>query len=169
MQSPAGYAWAHNSVPYFSQYHEVTKAAFSLLHPRVQGKEIGYWFTLCAILGGSVGVVGGGDTSLLLLLLPHLPGHLSDRVVARLGLHSRLWLLSIATVPPSLCSPHHHPPSAPSTTTLPAPGHPFRHPDAVPGASLRLRYPLWILLLWWGSNAVITVLQKYTEITCSHS
>jgi len=66
----AGYAWAHNNVPYFSNYH--------------QGKEIGYWLTVCTIGGGSVGVVGGG--------------YLSDLAVTRLGLHSRLWLLSICTL-----------------------------------------------------------------------
>lgn len=66
----AGYAWAQNNVSYFGQYHE--------------GKEIGYWFTICAIAGGSVGVVGGG--------------WLSDLVVSRLGLHSRLWLLALATL-----------------------------------------------------------------------
>ena len=27
---------------------------------QVQGKEIGYWLTVCTIGGGSVGVVGGG-------------------------------------------------------------------------------------------------------------
>jgi len=66
----AGYSWAHNNVPYFSNYH--------------QGKEIGYWLTVCTIGGGSVGVVGGG--------------YLSDLAVTKLGLHSRLWLLSICTL-----------------------------------------------------------------------
>ena len=42
---PAGYTWAHNNVSYFSQYH--------------QGREIGYWFMICAIAGGSVGVFVG--------------------------------------------------------------------------------------------------------------
>jgi len=41
----AGYSWAHNNVSYFSQYH--------------QGREIGYWFMICAIAGGSVGVFVG--------------------------------------------------------------------------------------------------------------
>jgi len=66
----AGYSLAHNAVSYFSHYHE--------------GKEIGYWLTVCAIAGGSTGVVGGG--------------YLSDLVVTRLGLHSRLWLLSLCTM-----------------------------------------------------------------------
>jgi len=61
----AGYAWSHNNVNYFNHYH--------------QGKEIGYWFTVCSILGGSVGVVTGG--------------YISDSIVTKLGLSSRLWLL----------------------------------------------------------------------------
>jgi len=66
----AGYTWAHNNVSYFSHYHE--------------GKEIGYWFMICAIVGGSVGVFIGG--------------YISDLVVTRLGLYSRLWLLGACTV-----------------------------------------------------------------------
>ena len=46
----AGYTWAHNNVSYFSQYHE--------------GREIGYWFMICAIAGGSVGVFIGKHTVL---------------------------------------------------------------------------------------------------------
>ena len=41
----AGYTWAHNNVSYFNHYH--------------QGREIGYWFMICAIVGGSVGVFVG--------------------------------------------------------------------------------------------------------------
>ena len=66
----AGYAWAHNNVSYFHHYHE--------------GKEIGYWFILTAILGGCVGVFAGG--------------YISDLVVTKLGVHSRLWLLGAATI-----------------------------------------------------------------------
>ena len=66
----AGYAWAHNNVSYFQHYHE--------------GKEIGYWFILTAILGGCVGVFAGG--------------YISDLVVTRLGVHSRLWLLGACTL-----------------------------------------------------------------------
>jgi len=83
----AGYSWAHNNVSYFNQYHE--------------GKEIGYWFTICAIAGGSVGVFLGG--------------YISDLVVTRLGLHSRLWLLGICTVlstPFAVLTLHLQPPQA---------------------------------------------------------
>ena len=66
----AGYAWAHNSVSYFREYHS--------------GKEIGVWFMITAISGGCLGVFSGG--------------YLSDLLVTRLGVHSRLWLLGVATV-----------------------------------------------------------------------
>ena len=66
----AGYAWAHNSVSYFHDYHS--------------GKEIGVWFMITAITGGCLGVFSGG--------------YLSDLLVTRLGVHSRLWLLGAATV-----------------------------------------------------------------------
>ena len=66
----SGYSWANNNVNYFNEYHE--------------GKEIGYWFTVCSIVGGSVGVFGGG--------------FLSDLLVRKMGLHSRLWLLGAFTV-----------------------------------------------------------------------
>ena len=83
----AGYAWAHNNVSYFQHYHE--------------GKEIGYWFILTAILGGCVGVFAGG--------------YISDLVVTRLGVHSRLWLLGVCTVlatPFSVLTLHLDPPYA---------------------------------------------------------
>ena len=83
----AGYAWAHNNVSYFQHYHE--------------GKEIGYWFILTAITGGCVGVFAGG--------------YISDLVVTRLGVHSRLWLLGVCTVlatPFSLLTLHLDPPYA---------------------------------------------------------
>ena len=66
----AGYAWAHNSVSYFHDYHS--------------GKVIGVWFMVTAITGGCLGVFSGG--------------YLSDLLVTRLGVHSRLWLLGVATV-----------------------------------------------------------------------
>ena len=66
----AGYAWAHNSVSYFHDYHS--------------GKVIGIWFMVTAITGGCLGVFSGG--------------YLSDLLVTRLGVHSRLWLLGVATV-----------------------------------------------------------------------
>jgi hypothetical protein len=46
--------------------------------------NIGLWLTMCSIFGGSFGVVFGGI--------------LSDFVVRKLGLHSRLWILSVSTV-----------------------------------------------------------------------
>lgn len=89
----AGYTWAHNNVSYFSQYHE--------------GREIGYWFMICAIAGGSVGVFIGG--------------YISDLVVTRLGLHSRLWLLGVCTVvatPFAVLTLHLDPPHAFGTLLL---------------------------------------------------
>jgi len=62
----AGYSWANNNVNFFNTYHP--------------GKEIGYWFTICSIVGGGLGVFFGG--------------FLSDLLVKRLGIRSRLWLLS---------------------------------------------------------------------------
>jgi len=89
----AGYSWAHNNVSYFSQYH--------------QGREIGYWFMICAIAGGSVGVFVGG--------------YISDLIVTRLGLYSRLWLLGVCTVvatPFAVLTLHLDPPHAFGTLLL---------------------------------------------------
>jgi len=89
----AGYAWAHNNVSYFSHYHPAA--------------DIGYWFILCAMVGGCVGVFAGG--------------YISDRVVVRLGLHSRLWLLGLATVlatPFAALTLHLDPPAAFGTLLL---------------------------------------------------
>ena len=66
----AGYCWAYNTRPFFQSYHPT----FSL----------GYWILLASCLGGSFGVFAGG--------------YFSDRLVTRLGLHSRLWLLSACTI-----------------------------------------------------------------------
>ena len=66
----AGYAWAYNTRLYFQSYHP----HFSL----------GYWILTASCVGGSFGVVAGG--------------FFSDRLVARLGLPSRLWLLSVCTI-----------------------------------------------------------------------
>merc|ERR1719228_566272 len=88
-----GYSWAHNNVSYFSHYH--------------MGKEIGYWFMICAIVGGTVGVFIGG--------------YISDLVVTRLGLHSRLWLLGTCTVvatPFAVLTLHLDPPQAFGTLML---------------------------------------------------
>jgi len=83
----AGYAWAHNSVSYFHDYHS--------------GKEIGVWFMITAISGGCLGVFSGG--------------YLSDLLVTRLGVHSRLWLLAVATIlatPLAAMTLHFEPPMA---------------------------------------------------------
>jgi len=63
----AGLSWANNNVNYFQQYYPDQEVGF-------------YWLTVCSILGGSVGVVSGG--------------FITDRLQARLGLHSRLWVQS---------------------------------------------------------------------------
>ena len=44
----------------------------------------GLWLALCSIFGGTFGVFTGG--------------WLSDQLVKKWGLHSRLWLLSVTTV-----------------------------------------------------------------------
>merc|ERR1711915_410530 len=61
----SGLSWANNNRNYFDQYHE--------------GEEIGIWFMLCSIIGGGCGVLMGGT--------------LSDLLVKKMGLKSRLWLL----------------------------------------------------------------------------
>merc|ERR1712126_315319 len=66
----AGLSWAYNTRPFFQKYHP--------------NFNIGYWILGASIGGGSFGVFAGG--------------FFSDRVVSRLGLASRLWLLSAATL-----------------------------------------------------------------------
>ena len=66
----AGYAWAYNTRLYFQSYHP--------------DFDIGYWILTASCVGGSFGVFAGG--------------FFSDRLVARLGLPSRLWLLSGCTI-----------------------------------------------------------------------
>ena len=66
----AGYAWAYNTRLYFQNYHP--------------DFDIGYWILTASCVGGSFGVFAGG--------------FFSDRLVARLGLPSRLWLLSGCTI-----------------------------------------------------------------------
>ena len=65
-----GYAWVYNTQNYFNEYYPNYNASM--------------WLTTTAIIGGSFGVFFGG--------------WLSDHLVKRFGLHSRLWLLSITTV-----------------------------------------------------------------------
>ena len=67
---PGGYSWSYNTQLFFEEYY-----------PDVNP---GLWLALCSIIGGSFGVFVGGM--------------LSDFAVKRLGLHSRLWILSICTV-----------------------------------------------------------------------
>lgn len=64
----AGFSWAYNTKPYFLKYYP--------------GFDISYWILACSIGGGSFGVFFGG--------------FLSDRVVTKLGLHSRLWVLAVS-------------------------------------------------------------------------
>ena len=66
----AGYSWAYNTRLYFQTYHP--------------DFDIGYWILLASCVGGSFGVFAGG--------------FFSDRLVGRLGLHSRLWLLAACTL-----------------------------------------------------------------------
>ena len=97
----AGLSWANNNVNYFqvsllSTVHRTRSEVdqdylvfcwtFSpscnlLFQQYYPDQEVGfYWLTVCSILGGSVGVVSGG--------------FITDRLQARLGLHSRLWVQS---------------------------------------------------------------------------
>ena len=66
----AGYAWAYNTQNYLNEYY--------------QDFNPGLWLTSCSIFGGSFGVFVGG--------------WISDQLVQKFGLHSRLWLLSVSTV-----------------------------------------------------------------------
>jgi len=65
----AGYCWAYNTKNFFNHYYPCF--------------DIGLWTFAASVGGGSFGVFAGG--------------FLSDRLVKRLGLHSRLWLLSACT------------------------------------------------------------------------
>lgn len=65
-----GYTWAYNTQVYLQQYYPEYNP--------------GLWLTMCSIFGGSFGVFFGGL--------------LSDIVVKKLGLHSRLWILSLSTL-----------------------------------------------------------------------
>ena len=66
----AGYAWAYNTGNYFQHYYK--------------GFSFEYWILTASCVGGSFGVAAGG--------------FFSDRLGSRLGLPSRLWLLSGCTV-----------------------------------------------------------------------
>ena len=89
----AGYSWAYNTRPFFQKYHP----DFSL----------GYWILLASCLGGSFGVFAGG--------------FFSDRLVTRLGLHSRLWLLAACTItaaPLALATLYLPPPASMATLVV---------------------------------------------------
>lgn len=84
-----GYCWAYNTRLYFHEYY-----------PDFDD-QLGWWLFADSIVGGSFGVFFGG--------------FFSDRVVARLGLHSRLWVLSVFTliaVPFSCLTLYCEPPTA---------------------------------------------------------
>jgi len=66
----AGLTWAYNTRLFFQNYH-----------PHF---DLGYWILLASVCGGSFGVFAGG--------------FFSDRLVSKLGLHSRLWLLAACTL-----------------------------------------------------------------------
>ena len=89
----AGFSWAYNTRPFFLKYHP----DFSL----------GYWILLASCLGGSFGVFAGG--------------FFSDRLVTRLGLHSRLWLLAACTIiaaPLATATLYLHPPASMATLVV---------------------------------------------------
>ena len=68
--SSAGYSWSYNTQLYMDEYY-----------PEVNP---GVWLAMCSIIGGSFGVFFGG--------------WFSDLAVRRLGLYSRLWILSVCLV-----------------------------------------------------------------------
>jgi len=66
----AGYCWAYNTKNFFNTYYPCF--------------NIGLWTFSASVFGGSFGVFAGG--------------FFSDRLVKFLGLHSRLWLLTVCTI-----------------------------------------------------------------------
>ena len=70
MHHSGGYAWSYNTQNYLNEYYK--------------DYNPGLWLAVCSIFGGSFGVFVGG--------------WLSDQLVKKWGLHSRLWLLSFTTV-----------------------------------------------------------------------
>lgn len=67
-----GYCWAYNTRLYFGKYY-----------PDFED-QLSWWLFADSVIGGSFGVFVGG--------------FLSDRLVKKLGLHSRLWVLSAFTL-----------------------------------------------------------------------
>lgn len=84
-----GYCWAYNTRLYFGKYY-----------PDFDD-QLGWWIFADSLVGGSFGVFFGG--------------FFSDRIVKRLGLHSRLWVLSAFTllsVPFACLTLYFEPPTA---------------------------------------------------------
>ena len=66
----AGFAWAYNTQLYYDTYY-----------PAV---DVGLWLFFVSIVGGSVGILIGGAVS--------------DRIVKKIGLHARAWVLAASQV-----------------------------------------------------------------------
>ncbi|XP_078489858.1 MFS-type efflux pump MSMEG_3705-like [Ciona intestinalis] len=66
----ASYCWAYNAQLYFNHYFPNT--------------NVGIWMTLSSIVGGSIGIASGGL--------------ISDLIVSRYGISTRLWILVISQV-----------------------------------------------------------------------
>nr|XP_002127145.1 uncharacterized protein LOC100183908 [Ciona intestinalis] len=64
----ASFCWAYNTQLYFNHYFPNT--------------NVGIWMTLCSIVGGSIGIASGGL--------------ISDLVVSRYGISTRLWVLVVS-------------------------------------------------------------------------
>nr|CAB3262831.1 uncharacterized protein LOC100183908 [Phallusia mammillata] len=64
----ASFCWAYNTQLYFDHYYP--------------GTDLGFWMTLCSIIGGLIGIASGGL--------------ISDKVVSKFGVTSRLWVLVIS-------------------------------------------------------------------------
>jgi len=84
-----GYCWAYNTRLFFHEYHEEFD------------DQLGWWLFADSLVGGSFGVFFGG--------------WFSDRIVTKLGLHARLWVLSgftLIAVPFSCLTLYLNPPAA---------------------------------------------------------
>nr|XP_039262749.1 protein spinster-like [Styela clava] len=64
----ASYCFAYNAQLYFSEYYPTTK--------------LGLWMTISSIVGGSIGIASGGL--------------ISDLIVVKHGVHTRMWVLAIS-------------------------------------------------------------------------
>uniref|UniRef100_H2YBH4 Major facilitator superfamily (MFS) profile domain-containing protein n=1 Tax=Ciona savignyi TaxID=51511 RepID=H2YBH4_CIOSA len=64
----ASFCWAYNTQLYFNHYFP--------------GTDVGLWMTVCSIVGGTIGIATGGI--------------ISDLVVSRYGMRTRLWVLVIS-------------------------------------------------------------------------